>query len=486
MLIRDGSSSGGGDGSTPSERGDGIKARCFNVDEDGHCNDDSSLDGPQNHIYEGVRSESTPSSVPIFLKWLMPKSAYAIDVGGGLVSAKDTIREYASELVDRLARAPDSVKTTIVMGLAVIASKSAKKWEETADEFKRRGERYQELADELAAEIETKQKQTSGTCNDGTSCDAGNPCKDGSACTPTDNGGAGDGGGLGGGGGLADEGGSETEGKGPSANARSKIAGNTQRRGLGTPQGNTKGQHCATGAPGNTVVSRNCDCRKNNSCAKTRLPKISFSSLGRNIPPAYGQSYDALRNGGDALYRGDDVVADQHFDTLNRNAAALSKFNDNLFNNLKKKASRGGAAFPNQDLINKRFSDNVAGLYRGLSSSDMGAFASAAGLGLGGGSFGDDFGQGLEGQGAIRSPAVIKSFSGGGSGGMGMSPLDDMEFPPLEEVPPLASVPPPVDEIGNYKDNQSDIVAKPQISLWRILSNRYMTSGFPLVLEKKK
>ena len=527
------------------------------------------------------------SSLPVFLKWIIPESIYASTSAlisttlGGLGSAKSVVTGIAGTYINRLANAPDVVKSGIVLGLAEIARRAAGQWNEAADKFHERGNKYQELADKFAATVKTLGKQKNGACQNGTSCDENNPCKDGSTCSPGNggeqgacqdgtscdennpckdgstcspgNGGEqgacqdgtscdennpckdgstcspGNGGeqgacqdgtscdennpckdgstcspGNGGEQGACQDGtscdennpckdGSTCNGDGDNENnddfieyggdvrslssKRTGSFGGRGRLGFSASQNNTdNGRYCATGLAGDISVTGNCDCRKNNSCARTSMPRVNFRTLGVKIPSSFESSYDAIRRGGDALYRGDGIAADRYFKNLDNNAAAVSKYNKYLFDNLKKKASKAKFNFPDQQDVDDRFLRSVGKFHSSLSPSAMGTFASAAGLGLGG-SYSDDFGQDSEQKGEIRSSKAIKSSTRGMGQETDMSFLDGELS--SEEAPPVG-----VEEFEEYKEKHHDIVEKPHVSLWRILSNRYITS-FPLVLEKK-
>ena len=50
---------------------------------------------------------------------------------------------------------------------------------------------------------------------------------------------------------------------------------------------------------------------------------------------------------------------------------------------------------------------------------------------------------------------------------------------------PMAEAETSIDEIGQYKIQHKDISKRPEVSIWKIINNRYLQSGYPKLFTKE-
>ena len=210
---------------------------------------------------------------------------------------------------------------------------------------------------------------------------------------------------------------------------------------------------------------------------------------GGGLPSIVGESYRALGGAGDELYRGNTEGAEAHLGVLDRNGAALGKLRGDIFGKLKREMDRGrgGGQYEQMERdADRRLRTMARGAYLSMSPGQRGNFATASGLGLGG-SVGLGFGGGQTAarfsEGALSSEAVM-AVQGGGVGAAPRYSPDSMGGD-FSQGP----VHPPLDEkkkLKRFKDNVSDVVDKPGVSIWTIITHRYRESAFPRVLEPEE
>ena len=484
---------------------------------------------PNNNPMQNYHQQHSP--LPPWLSFLLPKSSHASTkqkssanrILSGLGSAKGVVTMIAAGFINKLKNVPDIAKIVILTKvLRPKLEKASKQWEDAATQYNQQGKVYEEQADQLEKTIKSKNPvscqegdpncTTNNNCQEGDpNCTTNNNCKEGDPncttnnncqegdpnCTTNNNCQEGDPNCTTNNCQEGDpncttnncqEGDPTCSPESPTENPETAVSN------LGSGKNNAKyfqhstddeqGNYCATGSPGNFVVS-NCSCLKNYSCTRIKGPRGNFSSLGNGIPSFVGNSYDALTRGGNELYRGDPSRAQRSFDTMNKNAAKMSKYNNQLLNRFKQKASQAGQPWDQLERsYGGQFSNAVSKFRKSLTPSQMQSFAAATGAGISG----PWAQEGTEDMGGYQSgsaPTTVKSYSGSSNSNLGMQ---DNLLSYSDGQDTMSTDEPNTDNdyLEEYEYNQGeDIVENSDITLWNILSKRYLLSAYPKFFQKK-
>lgn len=103
---------------------------------------------------------------------------------------------------------------------------------------------------------------------------------------------------------------------------------------------NGEGKNCYQTKSGQTEYDQGCKCRKNNTCKKSKIPKVDFGSFD---PSGTLASSSSLFNAGaDGYYSGDYGAAGVANNGLSKNAAKISRLRDSLKNHLNKVQAKVG------------------------------------------------------------------------------------------------------------------------------------------------
>ena len=409
--------------------------------------------------------------------YLLPSEAFAsgtalkkigITAGGVAVLGK------TMSLQKKIQNTPDVAKGAILGGLSALAGASERKWTNAAEEYRSRGASYTALAKQLREQLQGKE------------CPEGDPaCK--KDCKPEDKDCKKD----------DDKNGDKTAGTttaGTATNAKSSsgIGTSVSRGGISRSQ---SGQPCSIGAQGSQSVDRSCSCRRTNSCTKSNFPQSnSFSTVG--LPSFATQSYDELEKSADELYNGEDFGFGETapFASIDKNAGRISKLNTAVFDKLKTQMDKneGAGSFDKfSDNAKKGFKKAVLTSYGNLPLGMQAALLTSLGgsefMGIDDFNFDDDFGDGI-----FQSEGVRLETGGAMFGSEGVSAFDagleafsDEDFAQGEDERSPDSIADPIETLSDYESSENDITAKPYISIWKIISSRYMKSAVPVFLEKK-
>ena len=386
----------------------------------------------------------------------------------GLAAAAGVIG-YTKNIGDRMRRVPDIFKGMMFMGLAAVASKSKGQWEKGSESFKRNAKRY----DDMAKAMKKKLGSDAGveTCKDDPESEA---CKDRCKENPGDSSCRNN-----------DRIGGDTRfgvGIGNKVDSDSLGVGSSDMAGVKSGHASS----CVVGSVGSMSVDRNCQCRKTNTCSKTNFPKANFSSLG-GLPSSVEKAYDSLGRGGDDLYSGNTEGADGHFDDFNNYSAAIDQTNRGIFDKLKDRMNTFGGDdyYDNfEDRAEKYLDKAVLSSYGNMSPNQMGALGDSMGFGDGSsGSFGESFEEGQFSE--VSEPDAI--FPENSSVGVGGGVMEDLSMG--EHFGPEAfGDEDSLDEgdFDEYENHEGDIVDDSSVSLWRVVSTRYMKTALPIFLKKKR
>lgn len=250
-----------------------------------------------------------------------------------------------------------------------------------------------------------------------------------------------------------------------------------------------EGAICLTGNAGEKRVDTNCECRKNNTCAKASFAPVTLK--GQNLPGFYGSSLDTLGQGASSLYAGNTAAANSSFASLNQNAANLRNLHKSLRNKSDELLQKGKNK-TNMNAIEADVSKKLQELYPTLIknlSPQQQQLAQGLGAGLG-----------IEGTGVASEKLAKVNDSNlaalaqdikvnGDKNKDEKDPMAEFNFDFQTEEDKSGQKVAMLEKqktLGDFVTNESDISNRPSESIFKIITVRYFKSAYPRFFNNEK
>ena len=361
-------------------------------------------------------------TTPLLWDMLLPIRAHAVDVKKLGIASLSSLMGFTDTIGKRIADTPNIYKAIMLTTLSRVASRSHNKWQEISETFKKNAQNYENLA----RMIETQLKAKVTTSFDNTII----PPKNNNSSVPNTKG-----------------------------SVQEKISSHS---------------HCATGDISSLSMDKFCQCHSDNSCTQANLPKVDFNAM--KLPSLAGKTYNGLGREVDSLFNGNTWGGATGLSANPGRYSAIKQWHNRVFGKLKK-AIKDNDFNKIKNRALKGTKSAILTTYYGMSPNHRSAFADLTG------SFGPSnphfFHEELE--------KTTKDLASKGV---------EITIPPSTLNPSqtghdlFSSSPSPnTDDLANFENldtAEANIVEDRQgVSLWKILTVRYLKTAFPLIFEEK-
>lgn len=249
-----------------------------------------------------------------------------------------------------------------------------------------------------------------------------------------------------------------------------------------------QGTLCLVGAAGEKRIDEQCQCAKNNSCAKTNFNSVQLKEQG--LPASFGHGLDSLSRGANSLFAGNTIGADSAFGGLAQNAAGLRDLREQL----KRKADQAfkkGNSKATMDLLERQAEQQLNQLaprvLNGLSNDGQ----KLAGIINGNDAFGSTgvAASSLQKAKEGKTDEILASIHAGAIRAKSdANPLEGFKFD-LSDENNSANANQIYDEstkhLGAFITTESDISNRPDQNIFRIITMRYFKSAYPVFFKQE-
>ncbi|MBK26224.1 MAG: hypothetical protein CME70_19655 [Halobacteriovorax sp.] len=240
--------------------------------------------------------------------------------------------------------------------------------------------------------------------------------------------------------------------------------------------------NCANSRGTNSfVMDSSCQCRAAGTCKRVSMPDLKYS--GFNAPKPVTDSITSFSTMADNGYRSNNAEADLAQASLNSNSNALRNLKNKLQDGASKSLVKNGQApidFKEQEKI---MAKNIIALVKSnLNQKAFDLFATNAGntpTTKTSRKKGSDKKSDKNIKKQIRSLSKPIKFKSKGS----KKPIDD--FFALVEAENQEKLD-TATELAKYKDNDEEIEKDKRKSIFKIITNRYIKSAFPVLFDEEK
>ena len=225
---------------------------------------------------------------------------------------------------------------------------------------------------------------------------------------------------------------------------------------------------CLTGKIGKERVDGDCRCRKKGTCTKVVLPRPK--ALPKGVPSFIPSVTKNLGRTAQAVFRGEvSLDADLTKRVYGKHTKKIDRLEQVVQRNIARKKGRAYVAKLKRDSKQRLDRFVAQGLGR-MSGNQKRRFLSAVG---------GDFGATTTSRGGVPAKAMKAVAAKGIKVNRWPTPMVSRQGVP---IPSGGSKTTSDARIGEYETTENDIITTPEVSLWRVLSGRYIKTAYPDLL----
>lgn len=246
-----------------------------------------------------------------------------------------------------------------------------------------------------------------------------------------------------------------------------------------------------------TLADSTCSCKKTNSCKQAEIPKVEFK--GFSLPGSMNKTLAGLKQAGNSLYSGKYLEASAGAGSVVNNAAGVGKMEDALLKKINERLAKEGKKTTDfnkaKNNYAKRFNSAVGQSLNSMKPSDALVIRQMSN----GTSGTEKLEEGViakkDENGKIVITPAKEAVANSGSKSDGSSTQDPFNGLNFEEANGVASTAgqnaagaaATNDEGYEYGDQDGEQISdKPGVSLFSLISNRYLKTAFPRIFSEQK
>ncbi len=244
-----------------------------------------------------------------------------------------------------------------------------------------------------------------------------------------------------------------------------------------------------------TLADSTCSCKKTNSCKQAEIPQVEFK--GFSLPGAMNRTLTGLKQAGNSLYAGKYLEASTSAGSVLNNAAGVNKMQEALVKKINERLAKNGKKAVDFEKTKKNYANQFnRAIEKSLNSmkpSDALAIRSLANGTSGSDSLAQEPIAKKDESGKIVVTPAKSDGAGTGSAtdnAKASDPFAGMNFEVAAngvDQNAAAAAESGADEGYEYGDKDGEQISdKPGVSLFNLISNRYLKTAFPRLFSEQK
>lgn len=244
-----------------------------------------------------------------------------------------------------------------------------------------------------------------------------------------------------------------------------------------------------------TLADSTCSCKKTNSCKQVKMPEVEFKGI--SMPSSLSRSLSGIKQTGNSLYSGDYLEASTNANGVLNNAAAVGKLQDALVKKINERLTKEGKKAVNfnraKSTIAGSFNRATAKSLKNMKASDALAVRQMA-LGTNGEEkLADATSKGSSEEQSKLAVTAAKDQAQGAQGEAttgATDPFGNLNFEVADGANAAqvnkGETAANTEEGYEYGDKEGEQISdKPGVSLFSLISNRYLKTAFPRLFNEQ-